>query len=353
MSAFRIAIPQAALDDLARRLQSARLPGGLVLDGGERRQRLERIARLHQRWRDTYDWRAEEERLNAHEQRLMDAGGVRLHVVRAGRPTAPKLLLMNGWPSTFAEYLPALPRLAADFDIAIVSRPGYGFSDHGLDQPGDDEHAATLVGRALDALGWERFAAHGDDFGGSIVSRLALQRPHAVAALHVAEWLEDLEAPDLTPAERAYVEGLNRWRADERGYGHVQANRPQTLALALDDSPLGLLAWIADKWLSWSDPACPLDDDLILTTATIYWLTRTIGPSMRAYAADAPPPRARVAVPTAITAGREDRPPPPREWLERAYADLRDYRVLERGGHFWAAETPAAFAERLAELAQL
>jgi hypothetical protein len=163
----------------------------------------------------------------------------------------------------------------------------------------------------------------------------------------VSEWLEDLDAPAATAVERAYVDGVNRWREDERGYGHVQANRPHTLGMALDDSPLGLLAWIADKWLSWSDPACALDDDLILTTVTIYWVTRTIGPSMRAYAAVAPAPRGLVEVPTAVTAGLEDRPPPPREWLERWYGDLRDLRALDRGGHFWAAETPEAFVDRL------
>jgi pimeloyl-ACP methyl ester carboxylesterase len=116
-----------------------------------------------------------------------------------------------------------------------------------------------------------------------------------------------------------------------------------------------MLAWIADKWLSWSD--CPVDDDLILTTATIYWVTRTMASSMRAYAAEAPPPRGKVAVPTAVVAGKEDRPPPPREWIERWYADVRDVRALERGGHFWAAETPEQFADRLkrflAEHAQL
>lgn len=163
----------------------------------------------------------------------------------------------------------------------------------------------------------------------------------------MSEWLEDLDAPAATAAERAYVDGVNRWREDERGYGHVQANRPHTLGMALDDSPLGLLAWIADKWLSWSDPACALDDDLILTTVTIYWVTRTIGPSMRAYAAVAPAPRGLVEVPTAVTAGLEDRPPPPREWLERCYGDLRDVRAPDRGGHFWAAETPEAFVDRL------
>jgi pimeloyl-ACP methyl ester carboxylesterase len=337
-----IAVPQAALDDLAVRLERTRVPDEFVLEGGERRERLEHIVALLERWRGGYDWRAEEARINAYEQQLVHG----LHILRAGRPGAPRLVLMNGWPSTFAEYLPALPLLAEDFEVAIVSRPGYGFSDHGLDEPGDDEHAATRVGRALE---WERFAAHGDDFGGSILSRLALQEPQRVVALHVCEWLEDLDAsePPLTEAERAYVDGVNAWREAERGYGHVQANRPQTLGLALDDSPFGLLAWIADKWLSWSDPATPPADDLILTTATIFWVTRTIAPSMRAYAADAPPPRARVPVPTSIAAGKEERPPPPREWLERGYADLRDVRALERGGHFWAAETPEQFADRL------
>jgi hypothetical protein len=110
------------------------------------------------------------------------------------------------------------------------------------------------------------------------------------------------------------------------------------------------LAWLADKWLSWSDPECELDDDLILTNVTIYWLTRTIGTSMRPYAADAPPPAGRVAVPTAVTAGKEARPAPPREWIERTYADVRDVLALSRGGHFWAAETPRAFAERLADV---
>lgn len=344
---FHIAVPQPVLDDLAARLAHARTPQAFVLDGGENARRLKRILHLFQRWRDAYDWREHEARINEYEQHIVYG----LHVLRAG--SGPRLVLMNGWPSTFAEFLPALP-LLRDFEVVIVSRAGYGFSEHGLERPGDDEQAALEVGAVL---GEGRFAAHGDDFGGSILSRLALQRPGAVAALHVGEWLEDLGAPDQSAAEREYVEGILRWREDERGYGHVQANRPQTFGFALDDSPLGLLAWIADKWLSWSDPACELDDDLILTTATIFWVTRTIAPSMRSYAADAPPPRGKVTVPTGVIAGKEERPPPPREWLERAYADLRDYRVLERGGHFWAAEAPGVFAERLtgflAEHAQL
>ena len=344
---MKIDIPQATLDDLARRLEHARWPDAYALDGGERKDRLDRIKGLLDRWRGGYDWRAHEARINAYEQEMI-AG---LHVLKSG--SGPRLVLMNGWPSTPAEFLPVLP-LLGDFEVWVVSRAGYGFSEHGLEHPGDDERAALQVGRALGA---GRYAAHGDDFGGSVLSRVALQRPDQVAALHIGEWLEDLDAPDLTPAERDYVDGVNRWRERERGYGHVQANRPQTLGLALNDSPLGVLAWIADKWLSWSDPECDLDDDLILTTATIYWVTGTMAPSMRAYAAQAPEPRGKVAVPTAVIAGKEDRPAPPREWIERWYADVRDVRALERGGHFWAAETPEQFADRvtsfLAEHAQL
>ena len=334
---FRVAVPQPVLDDLARRLEFARWPEAYALDGGEDAARLDRIARLLERWRGGYEWREHEAHINEYEQELVSG----LHVLKAGR--GPRLVLMNGWPSTLAEYLPALP-LFADFEVWIVSRLGYGFSEHGLDQPGDDEHAATLVGPRAGRRPLRRPRRR---LRRQRALTACLQRPEQVAALHVCEWLEDLHARDLTPAEQAYVDGVNRWREDERGYGHVQANRPQTLGLALDDSPLGLLAWIADKWLSWSDPACPLDDDLILTTATIYWVTRTIASSMRSYAAEAPPARGKVAVPSAVTAGREERPPPPREWLERSYADLRDVRALARGGHFWAAETPEQFAERL------
>jgi hypothetical protein len=242
---------------------------------------------------------------------------------------------MNGWPSTLAEYLPALP-LLSDFEVWIVSRAGYGFSEHRLDEPGDDEHAALQVGAAL---GEQRFAAHGDDFGGGVLAPGA----EATAAGRRAARVRMARGPGgagLSAGERAYVDGVNRWREAERGYGHVQANRPQTLGLALDDSPLGLLAWIADKWLSWSDPACPLDDDLILTTVTIYWVTRTIAPSMRAYGGRAPP-RGKAG------AGRGHRGQggPAAAAARVARAQLRrsaQRRGAERGGHSGPPRRPSS-----------
>jgi pimeloyl-ACP methyl ester carboxylesterase len=354
---FTIAVPDAVLADLADRLRRARLPDRWLVAGGERAERLDAVAALLDRWRDRFDWRAHEARLNALEHLLVTVEGTRVHVVRHGAGAGrPALLLANGWPSTFTEYAPVLDDLARDFELVVAGRPGFGFSDRGLGACADDDRVADLLVGLMAALGHDRFLAHGDDFGGSVVSRIGLRHPAAVAGLHVLEWPEPEPDPPPTPEERAYLDGVGAWEAAERGYGHVQATRPQTLGLGLEDSPLGLLAWIADKWLSWSDPACgPLDPDGLLVTTTIFWVTGTATSSMRPYAEPPRPLRRgeRVPVPTVVTAAREERPPPPRSWLERAYADLRAVRVRARGGHFFAAEDPAGFAAEVREVVGL
>lgn len=345
---FSVSVPQAVLDDLRARLEAARWPETLMVAGGERRERLEAIGGLLARWRESFDWRAWERRLAGVPQVRVEVEGVGLHAVwrRADRPDARALLLVNGWPSSFLEYLPVLDLLAADVDVVVPSRPGYGFSDPALDRPLDDDDAARLFVGLMAALGYERFVAHGDDFGGTIASRIGLRHPEVLDAISVAEWIE---APGgaRTGEERAYVAGLARWHEAEYGYGHVAGTRPQTLGLGLDDSPLGLLAWIADKWLSWSDG--PMDPDLVLATTTLYWVTQSMTTSMRPYAERPPDPGAgeAVTVPTWVVAEHGDRPAPPRSWLERVYSDLRSYRVRDAGGHFLAAERPGAFVAEL------
>lgn len=364
MTPFRIDVPDELLQDLGDRLARSQWADPFQSGGIEDVARLRRIGGLFERWRDDFDWRYVERRLNELPQSRVEIDGIGLHVVHArGRAPDPlPLLLVNGWPSTFAEYRDALPLLtdpgahgadpADAFDVVIATRPGYGFSDLAYDRLPDDRRDAALLGRVMETLGYRRFVAHGDDFGGTLVSVLALVAPDRVEGLHVAEWLEAPAAEDLSVAEREYLDALEQWRRDERGYGHVQANRPETLALALDDTPLGLLAWIADKFISWSPSAAEgALDELILTTTAIYWFTHSIGTSMRPYAAGGIRlrPGERVAVPAAVVAPLEARPAPPREWLERTYADLRSYERLPRGGHFWAAEVPEAFASRLRE----
>jgi pimeloyl-ACP methyl ester carboxylesterase len=362
---FTIDVSPEVLDDLASRLRRVRWPRQLLLAGGEDAGRLLALQRLLERWREGFDWREQERQLNALPQHRVTVDGVGLHVVwaRSERTDARPLLLLNGWPSSFVEYHAVIAPLTAPsvgpaFDVVIPARPGYGFSDPALDRPGSDDDVADLYASLMtEHLGYDRFLVHGDDFGGSIASRLAWHHPSRVQALHVTEWLETArpDASSLTAGERAYLETLADWREAERGYGHIAATRPQTLGLALDDSPLGLLSWIVDKFLSWTDRSedgeLPFDADLLLATTTIYWVTQSMTTSMRPYAEAAAElaPGERIAVPTAVVAPREGRPAPPRSWIERSYADLRSYRVRERGGHFLAAESPDAFVAELRE----
>jgi pimeloyl-ACP methyl ester carboxylesterase len=360
LAPFEIAVPDAVLEDLGWRLQRARWPDDLMVAGGEDRHSLTLVGELLEQWRSAFDWRAYERRLNALPQYLVAVDGVALHVVwvRSKSPGARPLLLLNGWPSSFVEYELVVsdltePADGTPFDVVIPARPGYGFSDKGLDRAGDDDAAADLfVTLMREHLGYPRFLAHGDDFGGSIASRIAWRHPGAVVALHVSEWLESRDAEPATTEERAYLEALAAWRERERAYGAVAATRPQTLGLALDDSPLGLLAWIADKFVSWSDRrpdgALPVPADLLLANTMLYWVTRSMGTSMRPYAeAPAELGGERVTVPTGVVAPHEERPAPPRSWIERSYADLRSYEIRAKGGHFLAAEDPAAFVGEL------
>jgi pimeloyl-ACP methyl ester carboxylesterase len=359
-SRFRIDVPDEVLDDLRARLDRARWPDHLLVVGGEDRDRLRHVHRLWERWRSDFDWRGQERRLNELPQHLLEVEGTRLHVVHARSAVGPPrpLLLVHGWPSSFVEYARVIPLLTAGppgpgFDVVVPTRPGYGFSDAGLLRAGSEDADGDLFTRLMvDVLGYDRFLAHGDDFGGAIVSRMARRHPGTVRAIHVSEWLEPVVPDDaiLSAEERRYLAGLARWREVERGYGHIAATRPQTLGLALDDSPLGLLAWIVDKFLSWTDPRpdgrLPFDADFLLTVATVYWVTRSMTTSMRSYAAR-DPGGGPVPVPAGVVAPREERPAPPRSWLERSYADLRSYRIRTAGGHFLAAEDPAAFVGEL------
>jgi pimeloyl-ACP methyl ester carboxylesterase len=375
MDAFQVAVPDEVLADLAARLRRSRRPPGQTgpdgPPGGQPHEdpgTLARIDELIGRWGDGYDWRALERRINAVPQYRVTVDGVRLHVLQvpgAGPDPLP-LLLLNGWPSSIVEYLDVLPRLtdpaayggdpADSFTVVVPAMPGYGFSDRCLDRQPTRRWIAGLFHRLMtDHLGHIRYVAHGDDIGGGVVNRLGLLAPPGVLALSTANPIQPHLDAALSPAERSYADAMARWEADHGAYAHVQATRPRTLAAALHDSPAGLAAWILEKWLTWSDPATRdnLTEDDLLGTVMLYWVTETIGSSIRLYtpATAAPLERGqRIAVPTSVVLPHEpDLPAPPESWLRRAYADLRRYEVLETGGHFLAAEAPDAFAAEIRE----
>jgi pimeloyl-ACP methyl ester carboxylesterase len=357
VSPFRIELPDAALDDLHRRLADARPVMPPILDGGERLATIGRLEELLAYWRDGFDWPAAERRLNGFSQFRATVGGVGLHFVHvrgAGADPLP-LLLTNGWPSSFVEYLGVLgPLTRAGFSVVVPALPGFGFSDRCLDRPLSRSQLADLFNELMaDVLGYRSYVAHGDDIGGKVVSRLGIQHPATVRAIQTGNWFT-LAVPEeqLDDAERAYRVADARWQQDHGAYAHVQATRPQTLTYALNDSPTGLAAWILEKFLTWSDPAtrANISDDDLLTTVMIYWWTQTIGSSMRHYALrDSPRDEPRpVPVPTSVLVPNEpDLPAPPLSGLRRAYPQMFRHRRLDRGGHFLALEAPETFVDEV------
>jgi hypothetical protein len=358
-----IDVPQAVLDDLADRLRRTRRPpaqtGPDGPPGGQPHEdpaTLARIDELIGRWRDSYDWRALERRINAVPQQRVVVDGVGLHVLHVPGRTADALplLLVNGWPSSVVEHLDVLPLLAGDFSVVVPSMPGYGFSDRALDRQFTRLGIARLCHRLMtDHLGYDRYVAHGDDIGAGVVNRLGMLAPPGLLAIQTANPAMPPDRSGLSAGEQAFVAADARWDADHGAYAHVQATRPRTLAAALNDSPAGLATWILEKWLTWSDPATrdALTDDHLLGTVMVYWVTQTIGSADRLYTpATAEPLTATIPVPASVLMPHEpDLPVPPESWLRRTYTDLRRYRILDRGGHFWAAETPDQFAAEIRE----
>jgi len=358
---FRIDVPEAVLDDLAARLKHARPPSPPLLDGGEGAETIKRVEELVAYWRDGYDWRAQERRLNALPQRRALVDGVAIHFVHlpGNGPDPLPLLLANGWPSSFVEYAGVLGPLtdpaayggdpADAFSVVVPAMPGYGFSDQCPERRLDRVMIAGLFDRLMvEELGYGEYVAHGDDIGGGVVNRLGMRHAGTVRAIQTANWLK----PPHDLADDAYQAAARRWDHDRGAYAHVQATRPQTLAYALNDSPLGLAAWILEKFLTWSDPDTRggLSADALITNVMIYWVTRTIGSSMRLYTVDSVPPGETVSVPASVVITREPEiPVPPESWLRRAYPGLTRIARLDEGGHFLALEAPERFVAEVRE----
>jgi pimeloyl-ACP methyl ester carboxylesterase len=370
---FSVAVDQAVLDDLSRRIRNTRLPE--AAPGAPWSQGTDRdwLTRLLGYWADGFDWRAAERGLNQfpHYRALM--GDAEIHFVHARARTGNgiPLILGHGWPSCFAELLPLVPLLTDPgahgidgpaFDVVIPSLPGYGFSPRPVVPGGVTyRYVAGLWHRLMRGLGYARYAAGGGDFGAGIATFMALEDPGALIGLHLTNLeLAPYTGPGsrpLSPAERQYLDQAGRWDEAERGYTAIQSTKPQTLGYALADSPAGLAAWILEKWRSWSDsggdPAARFSRDFLLTVVTLYWVTGTITSSMRDYfdnrrwqGEPRPGPEDVVRVPTAVASFPHMLVPegdPPREWAERLYNICR-WTVMPRGGHFAPAEEPGLVA---------
>jgi pimeloyl-ACP methyl ester carboxylesterase len=366
---FRIDVADAALEDLRQRIARTRWPDEVSGSGWDYGTNRHYLRELLAYWRDGFDWREQERKLNAFSHFLTDVDGVTLHYLHEpGRgPDPMPILLVHGWPSTFFEMTKLVPLLAdpaahrgdpADaFDVVVPSLPGCGFSEKPHTAGMHKTRMAELFAKLMtDTLGFARFAARGGDIGAGIVALMGLDYPDRVIGIHVSDVVRPYLGPGarhFTDAERIFFEEERIWMEKEGAYDHLQATKPQTLGYGLNDSPAGLAAWIVEKYRSWSDCGGDLErrftKDEILTQLTLYWVTETINSANRLYYERDRHPRAfgpddRVRVPTAVTIFPGDIDRPPREWGERVY-DVRRWTAMPRGGHFAAFEEPELLAQ--------
>lgn len=364
---FEIRAPEARLEDLARRLACVRWPEmpGDPAQGwglGTNRDWLEALVAW---WRDGFDWRAREAWLARRlPSRIARVRGLDVHfsarTAHAGASGAMPLLLLHGWPSSFVEMHRVVEPLArpeahgADstdaFDVVVASIPGHGFSSASRDPRfGADEAADVLRDLMVEVLGYERFGVHGGDRGAFVAAGLGHRHAEHVDGIHLSLPLAIAAPPEERPAEeQAWLDAVVRWQAEEGGYSAIQSTRPRTLAYALNDSPVGLAAWIGEKFHAWgdceSDPFETFDRDDLLTNVMIYWLSGSIGTSMQYYWAHrVAPPAAmrpvRIEVPTGVFLCPKETWRPPRSAVERKFPVTR-WTEPTRGGHFPALEVP-------------
>ena len=371
---FRIGIPQADLGDLRERLARARWPEAETVADWSQGVPHGYLRELCGYWADGYDWRATEARLNALPQFRTEIDGLGIHFVhvRSPHPQALPLILTHGWPGSIVEFLKVIGPLtdptadggeAADaFHVVCPSLPGYGFSDKPA-RPG------WGVGRIADAwaalmarLGYGRYGAQGSDWGTSISASIGQQDPDHVAGIHLTPPLAPPDPAtfhDLTEAERSALASLEHGREWESGYSREQATRPQTIGYSLVDSPVGLCAWIVEKFWAWTDcdghPENALTRDELLDNLMLYWLPGTGASSARLYWESSKqvnewivgPTEDTVAVPTGCSIFPKELQRPSRRWAAKRFLDIRYWNELGRGGHFAAFEQPELFVDEV------
>jgi pimeloyl-ACP methyl ester carboxylesterase len=367
---FRIAVPDAVLADVRERLARTRFPDEIPGSGWGYGTDLAYMRELVAHWRDRYDWRAAEARLNAFAQFRASVGGLGIHFIheRGVGPAPFPLVVTHGWPGSVAEFQKIIGPLtdparhggdAADaFDVVAPSMPGYGFSDHPREPGMEPERIAGLWAELMRGLGYRRFGAQGGDWGAMVTTYLGARHADAVAGIHLNMVVAfPPDTPDafegVTPEEMADLAGLDTFLKQETGYQQIQGTKPQTLGYALNDSPAGLAAWIVEKFRAWSDCGGDVErrftKDELLTNVMLYWVTETATSSARLYCetmrANRFPPRdVRVAVPTGCAIFPHEIVKPPRKWAERVF-EVRRWTRFPAGGHFAAMEEPAALVE--------
>jgi pimeloyl-ACP methyl ester carboxylesterase len=356
---FRIAIPQADLDDLRDRLARTRWPDELPDAGWDYGAALNDVKEMAEYWRTGYDWRRWEAKLNAYPQFTTTIDGTNVHFlhVRSPEPNALPLILTHGWPGSMAEYLEIIGPLSdprahggdpADaFHVVVPSIPGFGFSGPTRETGWDSARMARAWDALMKRLGYERYGAHGGDVGALISREMGILKPNGLIGVHV---LQIFAFPSGNPAE---MEGLSDFEKEglqmveyfqaNDGYLRIQSTRPQTLAYGLVDSPAGQLAWNSELFMGFGGQGVGyVDRDWFLTHVMLYWLTGTAGSSARWYRENTRSGAGYREVPNTVPTGVAVFPydfRTIRRFAERAN-NVVHFSQFDRGGHFAAMDAP-------------
>lgn len=358
------------IDDLRRRLRDTRWPAAWPSTSWEAGTDLGELRRLVSYWAENFDWEVQQRRIKALPWHAVEIGSTSVTYLRFD-PEVPgglPVILTNGWPSSALELVEVAQRLATPsrfggdpghaVTVIVPALPGLPFSPQ---RPTLDEQTHELWHHLMtDHLGFTQYAAHGGDLGAGITSRLGQAYPGAVAGIHLLAVAapRHIDEATVTDEEREHLDKVQAWISAEGAYQHQQQTRPLTLAPALSDSPAGLLSWILEKHRAWSDCGGDLStrfsDDYLVTLASVYWFTNSIGTSFRPYYefnAGFTARVDRVCVPTAVALFPHDLANPPRSWAERTY-DVTRYTLMPRGGHFAPHEEPELLANDITAFLQ-
>ncbi|GGD26054.1 epoxide hydrolase family protein [Aureimonas glaciei] len=369
---FRLAVPQADLDDLQSRLARTRWPDRETVDDTSQGPPLEDVRALVERWRDGYDWRACERLLNSSGQHVTEIDGLDIHFlhVRSPEPNAVPLLLTHGWPGSVLEFRHVIGPLtdpvahggqASDaFHVVVPSLPGHGFSEKPTGVGWNNERIAKAWIVLMERLGYERWAAQGGDRGAQIATRLGFMKPPGLIGIHlnlVEFELTDAEKASATPDERKMLEDLQFYVDRLSGYAQIHSRHPQSVAYGLADSPAGLAAWIYQMLQDVSDsdghPERVFTLDGMIDNVMLYWLSNAGASSARLYwetARETP----RIATidepmptPTGISMFPGEKLRLSKRWAEPRFANLVHFNEVAEGGHFAAWEQPTAFVNEV------
>ncbi|MFI6325048.1 epoxide hydrolase family protein [Nonomuraea sp. NPDC050556] len=370
ITAFRIAVPQADLDDLDDRLARTRWLDELPDAGWTYGIPLNFLKALAEHWRTGYDWRKQEARLNEHPQFTTTIDGQNVHFfhIRSPEPDALPLLINHGWPSSIAEFLDVIGPLtdprshggnpADAFHLVIPAMPGYGFSGPTTEPGWNTDRIARAWTELMSRLGYERYGVQGGDWGSFVTPEMGRIAPDRVIGVHVNSAsfgfipfgpVPEEELATFTEAEKARLARLEAFMSDGNGYFQISASRPQTVAVGHGDSPVAQLAWIAEKFQEWSHDPEAIDQDTFLTNVMLYWLTGTAASSARLYWENTHSSswgKAPSKVPVGVAVFAEDLPI--RRYAERGN-NIVHWSEFETGGHFAAMEVPDLYVEDVRE----